>query len=169
MFTWEEACDAMNAIHITPAQKVKLLQMCNSVKMEGLEHGICIPIFRYPFGQNGFYLSLQSEKLIKNTLFIHQLLGICTVFNNAFEDLCQLQIHSHQEKFPFSKRESELIKLIYNGKERSDIASMMDISINTVDTLTKRIFTKVRVNTKVQLITKILLNGWSHAFFSYKN
>jgi|GEM_PF-6159965 len=165
-FTWEEACHEMNMIHITPAQKVKLLQMKNSVKMEGLEHGICIPISTYPFGQHGFYLSLKSEKLIKNTIFIHQLLGICTVFNNAFEEFSKIHTKNYQAKFLFSQREMELIKLIYNGKERSDIASIMDISINTVDTLTKRIFAKVRVNTKVQLITKILLNGWSHAFVS---
>ena len=169
VLTWGEACNKMTEIHITPAQKVKLLQMQNSVKMEGLEHGICIPISIYPFGQNGFYLSLQSEKLIQDTSFIHQLLGMCMIFNNAFEDVRKINIRGYDAKFPFSQRETELIKLIYNGKERSDIADIMDVSINTVDTLTKRIFAKVRVNTKVQLITKILVNGWSHAFVSYKN
>ncbi len=168
-FTWKEACIEMKAIHITLDQKATLLQMQNSVVMEGIEHGICIPIFAYPFGQNGFYLSLKSEKLINDATFMSQLLAMCSIFNNAFANIKTANAKDSHTEFPFSQRECEVIKLIYNGKERTDIAQIMDISINTVDTLTKRIFAKVRVNTKVQLITKILVSGWSHAFISQRN
>lgn len=168
-FTWEEACNEMKNIHITPDQKATLMQMQNSVKMEGLEHGICIPMFAYPFGQNGFYLSLKSDEKLQDSTFMSQLIAMCSIFNNAFAEINTIQKETKHTKFPFSQRECEVIRLIYNGKERSDIAEMMDISINTVDTLTKRIFGKVRVNTKVQLVTKILTSGWSHVFVSQKS
>ena len=92
--------------------------------------------------------------------------AICVIFNNTFTSLEHKQPHTSNKNkfFIFTERERELIKCIYLGKERSDISTLMDISINTVDTMTKRVFLKMRVNTKVQLIVKITTNGWSLMF-----
>ncbi len=165
MLSWKEVCSEMNNIHLTQSQKMLLLQMQNSVSSEGIQYGVCIPLPVHPFGQNGIYLAFHSEELTRDKEFMYQMYAVCTIFNNAFQESnARQKINNIKTPFPFSQKETKVISLMYNGKERRDIASMMDISINTVDTLTKRIFTKMRVNTKIQLVTRITLNGWSNAF-----
>ena len=137
--------------------------MIVSVAMEELHNGIGIPFVLPPFSQYGFYVVMESSYLITDE---HKLLlsSVCFAVHNMF---CK---HDNNKKrlycidFRFSPRECEIIKLIYNGKESCDIAELLDISVNTVNTLLRRIFNKAHVNSKIQLITKITSCGWSHMF-----
>ena len=171
IFAWENACSSMNNIHLNKMQKVILLDMQNGVKTENMEYGICIPLPTYPFGQNAIYIAFSSKKKLQDKNLIYQILATSTIFNNAFSDMIKLNEAKNPKNndFPFSQNEKKIIELIYQGKERYDIAEILDVSVNTIDTVMKRIFVKMRVNSKIQLITRIILNGWIHTFCKSSN
>ena len=60
-----------------------------------------------------------------------------------------------REKYSLSKRESEIIYLIKGGKMNKEIASILSLSIQTVETHRKHIHQKLQVSSKVELINKI--------------
>lgn len=59
----------------------------------------------------------------------------------------------------FAKRELDAIKYIKKGMLYKEIASEMDISINTLKTYMKRIYSKAGVNNKVELLNKLKWEG----------
>ena len=55
----------------------------------------------------------------------------------------------------FSKREEEIIRLVIQGKTNKEIGEELFISVNTVKTHIKNIYTKLKVTNRIQLIHKI--------------
>ena len=155
---WYYACNVITKYFIlNKDQKDLLKDMMFDVARHSLSNGIGVSIATTIFNQNGFFIVYPHSISIPNTRTLE---AICYIFNNAFTSIAN-DSHSYENiTFPFSPQERELIKLIYNGKERQDIAEIMQLSINTIDTMTKRLFIKMRVNSKMQLITKIIAKGW---------
>jgi len=60
-----------------------------------------------------------------------------------------------REKYKLSKRESEIIHLIKEGNMNKEIAAMLSLSIQTVETHRKNIHQKLQVNSRIELINKI--------------
>ena len=60
-----------------------------------------------------------------------------------------------REKYKLSKRESEIIHLIKEGNMNKEIAAMLSLSIQTVETHRKNIHQKLQVNARIELINKI--------------
>lgn len=60
-----------------------------------------------------------------------------------------------------SNRERELIQLLAEGKSASDIASMLHISIKTVETHRRNIMIKLDISTMAELIKYSLREGYS--------
>ncbi len=54
-----------------------------------------------------------------------------------------------------TKKQIEIIQLILNGKENKDISSLLNISINTIKAHIYRIYTKLNVINRIELINKI--------------
>lgn len=67
-----------------------------------------------------------------------------------------------------SNREQEVVRLLMEGKSNKLIASDLNISIRTVEFHLKNIFSKLQVNSRVELILKLktdinstfLINQW---------
>lgn len=59
-----------------------------------------------------------------------------------------------------SRREQEVLRLIIEGKKSSEIAGLLFISINTVDTHRKNILAKCDVKNTAQLVAFANKNGW---------
>jgi DNA-binding CsgD family transcriptional regulator len=155
---WNYACNAITKYFILNKEQTQLLKdMMFDVAKHNLSNGIGIPISHNTLNQYGFYIVYPTSFHIPSHTILE---AICYIFNNAFIAKSNENFTPDNIKFPFSPQERELIKLIYDGKERQDIAEIMKISINTVDTMTKRLFIKMRVNSKMQLITKIIAKGW---------
>lgn len=155
---WNHICNTIcKNYSLNNQQKSLLKDMMFDVIKNNLANGIAVPITTTLSKQNGFYIAYNTLEQVPK---YHILQVICFIFNNAFTTIANESEIENNIKFPFSPQERELIKLIYNGKERQDIAEIMNISINTVDTMTKRIFIKMRVNSKMQLIAKIIAKGW---------
>lgn len=55
----------------------------------------------------------------------------------------------HTEDIELSARENEVLTWIARGKTKGEISTILDISIGSVDTYTRRIFEKMGVNDKV--------------------
>lgn len=58
-----------------------------------------------------------------------------------------------------SKREKQIVDLLVRGKSSCEIAAVLNISVETVKTHRKHIFSKYQVNSATQLIGKILHDG----------
>lgn len=169
IFSWAEACEYANHFHYSKAKESLLHDMMNAVSQFGVEKGIAIPIISNIYDKYGFYFAFHTEEATQNIVLHNVLHALSVIINNAFHKFIPKEksntlTRNPQEDFPFTDREVELIKLIYLGKERIDIAEIMCISVNTIDTMTKRIFIKMRVNSKIQLITKIIAKGWIYMF-----
>ncbi|WP_259016643.1 LuxR C-terminal-related transcriptional regulator [Emticicia fluvialis] len=61
---------------------------------------------------------------------------------------------------PFSEREQEILKMIVEGKSSKEIAGVLFLSLHTVNTHRKNILNKARVKTPVELVTKVINQGW---------
>lgn len=60
-----------------------------------------------------------------------------------------------REKYKLSKRESEIIHLIKEGNMNKEIAELLSLSIQTVETHRKNIHQKLQVSSRIELINKI--------------
>ena len=59
--------------------------------------------------------------------------------------LCELMSASDAVQYDLSPREREILQWIARGKSNAAIATILDVSPHTVDTLTRRLFDKLRV------------------------
>jgi DNA-binding NarL/FixJ family response regulator len=64
--------------------------------------------------------------------------------NISFEDFCK--------KFEVSPRETDIVREICNGLSNKEISEKLFISLQTVKDHTHRIYTKINVKSRVQLI-----------------
>lgn len=60
------------------------------------------------------------------------------------------------KKFHITKREKDIINLIITGKSNKEIADILFISLSTVRNHIYRLYQKLKVNSRVQMINKIL-------------
>ncbi len=60
----------------------------------------------------------------------------------------------------FSKREKEILKLVLAGRTSDEIAAELFISVHTVNTHRKNIFSKSKARNMVELISMTIDNGW---------
>lgn len=62
-------------------------------------------------------------------------------------------------KVQLSNRETEVLRWLAHGKSQSDIATILDIKATTVDSYTRRIYTKLGVNTKIAAVLAGISTG----------
>lgn len=85
--------------------------------------------------KGGVYFSFEAGKTYKNTLEKNSLLPVLT------------------------KREKEILKLVAEGQTNPQISRQLFISIDTVDTHRKNLYTKLNVNNTALLIRYAIDNG----------
>lgn len=84
----------------------------------------------------------------------HALLMVNSLLNNNAED--------QNEKDPYlllSKREIEVLKLFVRGYSLSEIGKMLSLSLKTIDTYKTRIFVKLELTKKSELVQYALEHG----------
>jgi len=64
------------------------------------------------------------------------------------------------DKELFSKREKQVLQLVLEGKSTSQIAEILFISVHTVNSHRKNIFSKSNCSSLVELGSKSILEGW---------
>jgi len=59
------------------------------------------------------------------------------------------------ERTPLTKRERDVVVLLVEGQGTNDIASEMGLTVSTVNTYLKRIFAKLGVHSRVELVARL--------------
>lgn len=60
-----------------------------------------------------------------------------------------------REKYRLSRRETQILKMISDGMLNRDIAEKLSLSIQTIETHRKNIYSKLQVTSRVELIRKV--------------
>lgn len=85
------------------------------------------------------------------------------IFNVAYEGVRYILLRciDLQQKQPanLSPREQEIVRMLTKGLQNKNIAQVLEISPHTVATYMKRIFAKLGVNSRTEIIIKTLLNN----------
>jgi DNA-binding CsgD family transcriptional regulator len=95
------------------------------------------------FGSNFiplFYLRVYSDKIFKPVMA-----------ENASEDVMKFIF----KKYKITKREREIVIQICHGKTNQQIADELFISLQTVKDHTHRIYSKIGINSRMQLVQKV--------------
>lgn len=75
---------------------------------------------------------------------------------------CELTEHHDQDAIVLSPRELEVLKWIARGKSNSVIADLMGVSPHTIDTLVRRMFSKLEVADRTTAAIKGIGAGFLH-------
>ncbi|MDJ0641375.1 MAG: autoinducer binding domain-containing protein [Erythrobacter sp.] len=148
MLTWQ---DAMQAGPNSPDN----LRYFEAMREHGLIHGFGIPLFG-PRGRNA-YASFDYDRPVSEIDPVS--LGIVrTVPQAAHQRVCVL-LESSRDRPELSEREQEVITWVSRGKSLSAIATILDLSPDTVKTYTKRIYAKLDASDRVGATVKALKLG----------
>ncbi len=148
MLTWAEA---MEAGENTPAN----LRYFAELRKEGLVHGFGIPLFG-PRGRNSYasYDFGRPPSEVKDSV-----LGtIRSVAQAAHQRICVL-IDNTRAAPELSDREKEVLGWIARGKSMGVIATILELSPETVKTYSKRTYEKLGVSDRVGATVKALKLG----------
>jgi DNA-binding CsgD family transcriptional regulator len=85
--------------------------------------------------------------------------GVAVVFEHA-NVRCVLVVQAPGARQTLSPRESQIARLIADGATNRLIASVLDISLWTVSTHIRRIFAKLGVNSRAEMVAQLF--GASH-------
>ena len=66
---------------------------------------------------------------------------------------------SEQGEVNLSPREKVIVRLVADGMTNKTIAAVLDISPWTVATHLRRVFTKLAVNSRAEMIARVLVDG----------
>lgn len=148
MTFWQDALDACMDQPGVAEYKSQMIEF-------GLLHGFGIPLF----GTNGrsAYASYDFD-VPRDHIDQLKVLRIRTMAQIAHQRVCA--ILSEEKKPPvLSDREKEVLRWIGQGKSNADIATILDISIETVRTYLRRIYMKLDVYDRTSATVKSLKLG----------
>ncbi|WAC46936.1 autoinducer binding domain-containing protein [Asticcacaulis sp. SL142] len=151
-FLWSDL-EKQNALTKT---QISLFRMAEDA---GLNNGIGIPFKGSRAQIAGVALASRerSNACLKNLDLIS---AYCTQFYAAYK---RLYARSETQTFAvLTPKEEEILLWVASGKTDEDIASILTISRNTVDTHMRHIFRKLDVTNRVQAVVKAVMAGIIH-------
>lgn len=117
----------------------------------GEENG-CV---RFSSGDECYQLGLISYSISEEPQRMYYFLHITRV-ENRLQDVILLQ--AARELYSLSRRETEVLGYLIEGKSDRDIADAMDISISTVKAHDRSIYQKMDVSGRKRVINKLITN-----------
>lgn len=123
----------------------------------GLSGGLTIPVFG-PHLSVG-YVSLSFEKA-GITLDADEMAVARAVAQALHIRFGEIELSS--TPISLSKREREVLVWVARGKSNADIATILELSIHTVDTLLRRVYQKLHAHDRVTAVVKGLSAGIVH-------
>ena len=153
-FTWAEL-ERTSAY--TEAQKRFML---TAEREAGLFNGIGVPIRGRRMLQAGIGLA-SSAPHDGAEAYRDLLAAFCNQFYLAFKRLYAHTATPPDSK-PLSPKETEILTWVAGGKTDDDIAAILGISRNTVDTHMRSIFRKLDAGNRVTAVVRALMHGHIH-------
>ncbi len=148
MMTW---ADAMTAAPNTPENEAYF----EAMREEGLIHGFGIPLFG-PNGRDG-YAGIDFGFPISEVQ--PQLLGTVRTLAQAEHQRVCVLLAPLEAAPALSDREVEVLTWTARGKSVATIATILELSPDTVKTYSKRIYAKLDVTDRVGAVVKALQMG----------
>ena len=122
----------------------------------GLRDSIVVPLFGP--NQRDSVAVCMFDAPVKNKH--DDLIGeIVIALRRAHYKICLLVIRDHARKIKLSKRESEVLHWMARGKSNPDIATILGISAETVDTYVRRLYPKLGVHDRVTAVAEGIARG----------
>lgn len=106
----------------------------------GLNEGIGIPLFG-PKGRNAY--SAFTFDPVQLTFDDRTIATVAALANAAHIRICNILDKQYERKVHLSERETQVIRLIANGRSNKAIAAELDIGGSTADTYVRRLFAKL--------------------------
>ena len=144
-FRWFDVDQKLN---LSAKQKVFL----EDLREAGLTDGLAIPVFG-PKGTMAYFgLGAVGGNLDLSESDMLELQFACLQTHNRYLDLSQVDDDVPYKKL--SPRESEVLSLVASGLSNNFIADRLSISENTVDTMLRRVFSKLGVNNRISAVLR---------------
>lgn len=145
--------DVDKKLNLSEKQKSFLEELKDS----GLTDGIAVPVFG-PKGTMAYFgLGTLEDTLDISDADMLELQFACLQTHNRYIDLAHID-----EKVPLkrlSPRETEVLSLVASGLSNNYIAERLGISENTVDTMLRRVFSKLQVNNRISAVLRGIGSG----------
>jgi len=148
LMTWQ---DAIGWKSNTPQQREYFATM----RQFGLIHGFGLPLY----GRNGRdgYASFDFQQHVDEV--DPPSVGLVRVLAQAAHQRISILVEHKYEGPTLSEREAEVLIWTARGKSVNSIATILDISPDTVKTYSKRIYSKLEVSDRVGAVVKALKLG----------
>ncbi len=140
--------DVDQKFNLSAKQKLFL----EDLREAGLTDGLAIPVFG-PKGTMAYFgLGTVGGELNLSESDMLELQFACLQTHNRYLDLAQIDDEVTYKKL--SPRESEVLSLVASGLSNNFIAERLSISENTVDTMLRRVFSKLGVNNRISAVLR---------------
>lgn len=147
-------------MELYPEQKILMLTGYDDIALirEALKQGVTGYVLKN-IGKEELITAIKTVAVGTRFLDYHVQDKVIQSFTNT-TNADHVQVSgSNQMEGVLSKREQEVLKLIAEGKKSAEIAALLFISINTVDTHRKNILAKCDVKNTAELISFANKNG----------
>ena len=118
--------------------------------------GVVVPVFG-PLFRNGYFCFHSAEP---RTVTEMDKMVLHSISQTAYLKLLDLMYKSSDRERTLSGRELETINMIARGKSNPEVAEAMSVSVNTINTLLKRIFDKLEVSDRVSAVMRAYALGY---------
>jgi two-component system, NarL family, nitrate/nitrite response regulator NarL len=123
--------------------------------METKSNGIVVDLFRQILDSISIFESVESQDLtsyqVDTSEVVFQILLNGSLYTISRADII-LKDHPHSSLSP---REKEIVRLVANGMANKNIAALLEISPWTVATHLRRIFIKLGVRSRAEMIARL--------------
>lgn len=124
--------------------------------IQTLGSGVVVPVFG-PLFRNGYFcFHASSDRAFKDL----DLMLLHSVSQTAYLKLLDIMYKSSDRERSLSGRELEAINMIARGRSNPEVAQAMSVSVNTINTMLKRIFGKLEVSDRVSAVMRAYALGY---------
>ncbi|MEM7329815.1 MAG: LuxR C-terminal-related transcriptional regulator [Pseudomonadota bacterium] len=118
--------------------------------------GVVVPVYG-PLFRNGYfcYHSYDDRTVTKMDMMV-----LHSISQTAYLKLLDIMYKSADRERTLSGRELEAINMIARGKSNPEVAEAMSVSVNTINTLLRRIFEKLDVSDRVSAVMRAYALGY---------
>ena len=125
-------------------------------KIAGLGTGVVVPVFG-PLFRNGYFcFHSQDDREISDM----DMMVLHSISQTAYLKLLDIMYKTSGRERTLSGRELEAINMIARGKSNPEVATAMSVSVNTINTVLKRIFEKLEVSDRVSAVMRAYALGY---------
>lgn len=145
--------DVETKLNLSARQK----QFLEELRQAGLTDGLAIPVFG-PKGTMAYFgLGTVERALVLTEADTLELQFACLQTHNRYLELSHVEDPAPPKAL--SPRETEVLSLAAAGLSNNYIAERLGISENTVDTMMRRVFSKLGVNNRISAVLRGIGSG----------